>query len=156
MGEGFIVRRGTPPEFQLIIEEGLIVQFFGLSSAIPEGWLLCDGNNSTPDLREKFIVGAGDTYAINSTGGSANSIVIDHTHTATTNTTGNHTHNFGQGGGSGSGGIGFANSNRNHTVQSSSNGDHTHTLTIDTTGVSGTGANLPPYYSLVYMIKGAN
>jgi len=34
---------------------------------IPAGWVLCDGNNSTPDLRDRFILGAGSTYAPDAT-----------------------------------------------------------------------------------------
>ena len=42
------------------IPSGVIAMWSGAINAIPSGWLLCDGNNSTPDLRDKFIVGAGD------------------------------------------------------------------------------------------------
>lgn len=156
MGEAFILRRGNPPESGIIIDEGLIVEYFGLATSLPEGWLLCDGNNGTPDLREKFVVGAGETYAINATGGSADSIVVEHTHTAVTNTTGNHSHTFGWGIGTNSGGIHYALVQRLKTVQTTVNGDHTHTGTVEDTGVSGTGTNIPPYYALVYIMKGAN
>lgn len=36
---------------------------------IPAKWAICDGNNGTPDLRDRFIVGAGSTYAPNDGGG---------------------------------------------------------------------------------------
>ncbi len=39
-------------------ESGMIMIWSGAISAIPSGWVLCDGNNSTPDLREKFVIGA--------------------------------------------------------------------------------------------------
>lgn len=42
----------------------------GLLAAIPEGWLLCDGNNGTPDLREKFIKGCADATDPGDTGGA--------------------------------------------------------------------------------------
>lgn len=42
----------------------------GASDSIPNGWLLCDGNNNTPDLRNRFIVGAGSSYSVGNTGGS--------------------------------------------------------------------------------------
>lgn len=38
---------------------GAIVDWSGLESAIPSGWFLCNGLNGTPDLRNRFIVGAG-------------------------------------------------------------------------------------------------
>lgn len=41
----------------------------GLISSIPSGWQLCDGTNGTPDLRDKFVVGAGSSYTIGNTGG---------------------------------------------------------------------------------------
>lgn len=33
------------------------------------GWQLANGTNGTPDLRNRFVVGAGDTYALGATGG---------------------------------------------------------------------------------------
>ena len=50
---------------------GQIIMWYGLIADIPAGWALCNGENSTPDLRDKFIVGAGNTYAVSSTGGAA-------------------------------------------------------------------------------------
>jgi len=47
-----------------IYKKGMILMWSGLLSKIPTGWVLCDGNNGTPDLRNKFIIGAGSTYAI--------------------------------------------------------------------------------------------
>lgn len=43
----------------------------GSTEDIPEGWVLCDGNNGTPDLRNRFVVGAGGDYAVGDTGGRA-------------------------------------------------------------------------------------
>ncbi|MBA7695000.1 hypothetical protein ES703_103617 [subsurface metagenome] len=53
----------------------MIVLWWGELVAIPAGWVLCDGNNSTPDLRDVFVIGAGGTYALDDTGGS-----VDHSH----------------------------------------------------------------------------
>jgi hypothetical protein len=52
---------------------GLICLWRGEVSTIPSGWQLCDGTNDTPDLRDKFIVGAGGGYTIGSKGGSIHS-----------------------------------------------------------------------------------
>lgn len=60
---------------QAAIESGTIVMWYGDINSIPAGWYLCDGANSTPDLRGKFIVGAGNTgsaYHMSDTGGSSN------------------------------------------------------------------------------------
>jgi hypothetical protein len=60
------------------IAAGIIVVWSGAVVDIPTGWFLCNGQNSTPDLRNRFIVGAGSTYAVNAIGGS-----INHTHNIT-------------------------------------------------------------------------
>lgn len=51
---------------------GVITSFSGGLGLIPSGWQLCDGTNGTPDLRDKFVVGSGSTYAVDETGGSVN------------------------------------------------------------------------------------
>lgn len=50
--------------------KGIIVMWSGSTSDIPNGWVLCDGAGSTPDLRDRFIVGAGNSYSVGNTGGS--------------------------------------------------------------------------------------
>ena len=54
-----------------ILPKGLISMWYGSIASIPSGWALCDGTNSTPDLRDRFIVGAGTTYSPNNVGGSS-------------------------------------------------------------------------------------
>lgn len=49
---------------------GGIIQWSGAIVDIPAGFQLCDGTNGTPDLRDKFVVGAGSTYSVDETGGS--------------------------------------------------------------------------------------
>lgn len=56
--------------------QGMIVLWSGAIVDIPDGWVLCDGDNGTPDLRNRFIVGAGDTYAVDAAGGD-----VSHQHT---------------------------------------------------------------------------
>lgn len=52
--------------------KGIIVLWGGAIVDIPAGWHLCDGSviggRTLPDLRDKFVVGAGDTYAVGDTG----------------------------------------------------------------------------------------
>ena len=55
---------------------GGIINWSGAIVDIPDNWQLCDGTGGTPDLRNEFVVGAGDTYAVDDTGGAS-----VHTHT---------------------------------------------------------------------------
>lgn len=50
--------------------KGLICLWSGAIADIPAGWHICDGTDGTPDLRNRFIVGAGDIYAPDDAGGS--------------------------------------------------------------------------------------
>jgi hypothetical protein len=93
------------------IPTGLIAIWSGAANAIPSGWFLCDGANGTPNLRDRFVVGAGTTYAVGATGGqnaitsvpahthgSGNFVTSntgDHAHNGSTSNSGNHGHNFG-------------------------------------------------------------
>lgn len=57
---------------------GIITMWSGSQSNIPTGWALCNGQNGTPDLRNRFIVGAGDEYNVSSNGGAkTHTITID-------------------------------------------------------------------------------
>ena len=60
------------------IPTGVICMWSGTVATVPSGWALCNGDNGTPNLCDRFIIGAGSTYAPKATGG-ANT----HTHTAT-------------------------------------------------------------------------
>ena len=150
---------GTIPAASSTLPSGMILLRSGSIGSIPAGYLLCDGTSSTPDLRNSFIIGAGSTYSVNQTGGSADAIVVSHTHTATSVVTDSgHTHTTGTTGTtylndvSGGGG-------RTHPASNggSTSGTATTGITVATTnataGTSGTGANLPPYYALCYIMK---
>ena len=50
---------------------GGIILWSGSTASIPSGWVLCNGSNSTPDLRDRFVVGAGSSYGVNATGGAS-------------------------------------------------------------------------------------
>lgn len=53
----------------LIVPRGMIAMWSGAINQIPTGWALCNGQNGTPDLRDRFIVGAGNEYYVGSKGG---------------------------------------------------------------------------------------
>ena len=148
------------------IPSGGIIIWSGSAAAIPTGWVLCNGSNSTPDLRDKFVVGAGSTYAVGATGGSANAIVVSHDHTlsasGTTATNGSHQHTINSTGGApirinlNDDGR-FTGDTGTDCGTTATAGSHDHTVTVTGTtassGSSGTGANLPPYYALCYIMK---
>ena len=134
---------------------GMIMLWSGSSASIPTGWVLCDGNNSTPDLRNRFVVGAGSTYSVGATGGSANAVVVSHTHTATSVVTDpGHSHQYIRDKDAGSiSSHQYSDSNAGYLNTSTSTTGITVATTNSTEGVSGTNANLPPYYALCYIMK---
>ena len=76
-----------------LFPSGGIIMWSGSTSNIPSGWVLCNGNNSTPDLRNRFVIGAGDDFNVGSTGGSRDAVLVSHDHTATTSAqSADHTH----------------------------------------------------------------
>jgi hypothetical protein len=132
----------------------------GSTGSVPAGWLLCDGTNGTPDLRDRFIIGAGNTYAVNATGGTADAVVVSHTHAATVT---DPTHNHATSLFSGTGGGGTTGTNTKWSAENNNAGgpNSVNTTSVATgisvtnasAGVSGTGANIPPYYALAYIQK---
>jgi hypothetical protein len=151
-----------------IIPSGVIVMWSGTIATIPSGWLLCNGSSGTPDLRNRFIIGANAddagvaktniTGSPTQTGGTKDAIVVSHTHTASSSVTDpGHTHtanivNEILAGGPfstvrpvalGSGTIGMTTATTGISVATS----------VSTTGSSGTNQNLPPYYALAFIMK---
>ena len=107
---------------------GIIAIWSGSLVSIPPGWVICDGNNGTPDLRNRFVVGAGDTYAVDANGGAVN-----------------HNH-------------GFTADPHAHTIPAGANintGVNLSNITdpADATGTTDNESNLPPYYALAYIMK---
>lgn len=148
----------TAPASAPTIPSGCIILWSGASGSIPATYYLCDGNNGTPDLRNRFIVGAGDSYSVNQTGGSADAIVVSHTHTATSVVTDpGHTHTYDAGNTEGSTNQFDANPAGTIDVYEYTTNSATTGITVATTnastGTSGTNANLPPYYALCYIMK---
>jgi hypothetical protein len=139
-----------------IVPAGGIIMWSGSIASIPAGWYLCNGSNGTPDLRNRFIVGAGSTYAVAATGGSADAIVVSHTHTASVTDPGHtHTTTFqyvsdNPSGPFDSNAAGTPTNNFENGVSLSTTGI---SVSVASAGSSGTNANLPPYYALAYIMK---
>jgi hypothetical protein len=106
-----------------VIPAGLITMWSGSVASIPAGWVLCDGTSSTPDLRDRFVVGAGSTYIPGNTGGAA---------TATLSVTNLPSHQHGI---SGSGTTSAVSNDHVHSFNVNSgtqSADHAHTVNINT------------------------
>lgn len=136
-----------------VIPVGGIILWSGTASTIPTNWALCDGTNTTPDLRGRFVMGASATVGnVGARGGSSDAVVVSHTHTADSASTGI-TINASRVTSTGTAQGGAA-----PVVTGSTTGtlaDPTHTHSIQSSGVSGAGANLPPYYALCYIMRTA-
>jgi len=107
---------------------GIICLWQGAVIDIPTGWALCDGNNGTPDLRDKFINGAGGALAPGATGGTTN-----HTHAFTSD---GHFHTL--------------------TLLNYLNAGAYASIETDTKTDSGTTDpedHIPPYYALAYIMR---
>jgi len=155
------------------VPTGVIVLWSGAANAIPTGYALCNGSNSTPDLRNRFLVGAGSTYAVGASGGSANATNVSHTHAATVTDNG-HSHKLFKSGEVNVSGAVNVGSTSAVAAETTGASDFAYTLRAGggnadigqsssaTTGISvanatvgdsATNANLPPYYALCYIMK---
>ena len=152
---------GATPTWASPFPSGMIVLWSGSTGSIPSGWVLCNGSNSTPDLRNRFVVGAGDTYSVDATGGSANATLVSHTHTATSSVTDpGHFHLAAQGtefpsfgsDGTDTGPDGRRDGDAHGKTETKTTGISVST-SLSTEGSSATNANLPPYYALAYIMK---
>jgi archaellum component FlaG (FlaF/FlaG flagellin family) len=118
------------------VPSGAIVMWFGSIASIPTGWALCNGSNGTPDLRDRFIVGAGNSYNVGNTGGEAS-------HTLTIDEIPPHTHSYRYWPGwyfSGSTEYGAKGGPDDSHQTGSTGGGQPHN-------------NLPPYHALAYIMK---
>jgi microcystin-dependent protein len=155
------------------VPSGGIIMWSGAVSAIPTGWVLCNGSNSTPDLRDRFVVGAGSTYAVDATGGAATVTLSEanmpaHNHSASSSSTSTvsdpgHTHTqiIGRNDGPSSGSTNYSAYdggvyNTGNQTASSTTGISVSTSTSTTIGNAGSGTaheNRPPYFALAYIMK---
>jgi microcystin-dependent protein len=178
LGTGVTLSMGSSSSGGSPIPVGTITMWSGQIDRIPAGWALCNGQNGTPDLRDRFIVGAGTTYSVNASGG-ANTITLStnemptHNHAASSDGQGNHGHwiegmnadglvqrtrnypgqttvNMGFGGG--------WNADPNDVrwrgmVNSDTEGNHIHTITVAAAGGNQPHENRPPYFALAFIMR---
>jgi hypothetical protein len=143
------------------IPAGLISMWSGSIGSIPSGWYLCDGSNGTPNLTDRFVIGAGSSYAVNGTGG-ATSVTLTtnnlpaHTHTATSTVTDPghfHTYQYSGSAQSNGGALGQASA----TLATGNTSTVTTGITVATTNSStGSGTSfsiVPSYYALAFIQK---
>jgi hypothetical protein len=152
---------------------GMIMMWSGTIATIPSGWVLCNGSNGTPDLRNRFVIGAhSDTTGVaystvtgsnTQTGGTKDATNVSHTHTATSTVTDpGHYHISGMPSDYNAFGVESISTTYQKTgsqLVSTSPITNTKTtgITVATTnsteGSSGTNQNLPPYYALAFIMK---
>ena len=123
------------------VPKGTIVIWSGAATAIPSGWALCDGQNGTPDLRDRFVVGAGTSYEVGATGGEKEHTLTvpeipNHTHVVPTASTSDSTS-----------GVRF------YLTKSSVDSNSTIASMVEATDPTTPHNNLPPYYALCYIMK---
>ena len=146
---------------QNAILTGMIVMWSGVVANIPIGYVLCDGNNSTPNLVDRFVMGAGTGRTPGDVGGNSNSILPVHSHTGTTDDGGLHMHTgatppgtnwfYVHNGADGN----WANERygNDNSANTSEAGEHNHAFTTSSEGTVATGGNIPPYWALCFIMK---
>lgn len=168
-GSAILVEGDTQRVAQAAFVVGQVIMWYGNVNNIPSGWALCNGSNGTPDLRNRFLIGAGDDYSLGATGGggsvsTSSAGAHDHgavtgDHTLTIEQIPSHQHNVGnvvtypgsglQWGGNpsfqssvGAGTTGAAGGGGAHNHSISEDGAHTHSVTPP----------LPPYYGIYFIM----
>lgn len=140
-----------------IFKTGMILLWSGSIATIPTGWALCNGTAGTPNLMDRFIVGAGSAYAVGSTGGSQSHSHVasiggtalseaqlpPHAHAPAAGTSGFLTVGSGAGNTTSGSTIGISGA----TGFTGSGETHTHTSSVDNRD------HRPPYYALAYIRK---
>ncbi len=143
------------------IPTGGIIMWSGPANAVPSGWALCDGSNGTPDLRDKFVIGAGGAYTVGQTGGSIGGQSLS------TSAAGDHAHHMDfsihkemciddctDGADDGSKDVGS--DSHGHRIAGDTWGAGTHSHAVpdhNHGGATGAGNALPPFYALAFIMK---
>ena len=124
---------------------GSIVIWSGTVASIPSGWQLCNGTNGTPDLRNRFIVGAGSSYPVAATGGATT-----HLHAAGSLATTFIGSGMPRGAPPPPGAV------TRYAVDDNSGGGDSDMYSLNNIAIAGNTAlasSLPPYYALCFIMK---
>jgi hypothetical protein len=145
LGTGLVLANNTSCTQSSPIPSGIITMWSGATTSVPGGWVLCDGNNGTPNLKDRFIVGAGNAYQVGNMGG-ADSVTLSLAQIPSHNHSNN---NFTQ-----------LLDNRSDGLYTTDGFDTTrgepdilHSGTIQPAGGGQAHENRPPYYALAYIMK---
>lgn len=135
MGECILIQHGS----QGALPVGAIVLWSGAADQIPSGWLLCDGTQGTPDLRGRFVVGAGGSYAVGNTGGEAS-------HRLTVSEMPSHSHRLDKW-------LDYSDRTQTGVMVDTACKMSTGGLSTSSAGSGSAHENRPPYYALCYIMR---
>ena len=134
--DDFFVKIGETNYY--LVPKGAIIIWSGSVDNIPAGWVLCDGSNGTPNLTDRFVLGAGNRYSVGAKGG-------EEEHTLTISEMPSHSHEIYTGRGEFTTMSGYlANAEIDQIYQK---------LNTNTAGNSQPHNNMPPYYALCYIMR---
>ena len=139
------------------VPKGAVIMWSGSLATIPSGWSLCDGSNGTPDLRDRFVLGAGGQSPVAGSGGSTT-----HSHAAGSFASQAHTHTvpytgWGEGPHYNDTHSGWLVTHSHHDpIQLAVAANENTTSSSGGAAISGVSApasSLPPFYTLAFIIK---
>ena len=129
---------------------GIIIPYFNTLKNLPSDWLVCDGTNGTPDLRNRFVIGAGRNYGFKSTGG-------EKTVTLNRQTIPNHSHNlFSHNPGFGCGDSSSVGITAGFPSRDGWPDYRSYVSNHDKNRKTEPHNNMPPYYSMFYIMRKNN
>ncbi len=147
---------------------GMIMLWQGSSENCPEGWAICDGSQGTPDLRDKFVRGAGGSSNVLAQGGTdvhshgltITTAVQDHTLTAAQIPPHSHTFNAGLSNASRyltasypASSVSYYPGSPSSEWRGGGGGGQPHTHGATSSGSSANVSHIPPFVALFYIMK---
>lgn len=161
IADGAVTLAKLGPDVSSGVPRGTIVMWSGSVASIPSGWALCDGNNGTPNLLDRFVLSVTAGQDPGETGGSnaktlSASNLPAHTHSFTTSSDGRHSHSThieDDGGFSSGSNKSGADDTSGNGISTTSDGSHSHSGTTNATGDGAAFDIRPSYYRLAFIMK---